>query len=144
MVYSAHRLQPQSSVLLQQSTSILTGMGRNSRLLYHKPDKNAIVTIAISNILRSQEISPLFHFTDGAPVEPCPAILKSLERGNAPHFLSGNDRTTASKEKLWFIHPQTKKELEALLRILNDHGEEKLLHYIKYRYLKGETRKIRY
>ena len=49
-----------------------------------------------------------------------------------------------SKEKLWFIHPQTKKELEALLRILNDHGEEKLLHYIKYRYLKGETRKIRY
>ena len=28
-----------------------------------------------------------------------------------------------SKEKLWFIHPQTKKELEALLRILNDHGE---------------------
>ena len=49
-----------------------------------------------------------------------------------------------SKEKLWFIHPQTKKELEALLRILNDHGEEKLLHYIKYRYLRGETRKIKY
>ena len=49
-----------------------------------------------------------------------------------------------SKEDLWFIHPQTKKELEALLRILNDHGEEKLLHYIKYRYLKGETRKIKY
>ena len=44
-----------------------------------------------------------------------------------------------SKEKLWFIHPQTKKELEALLRILNDHGEEKLLHYIKHRYLKEET-----
>ena len=49
-----------------------------------------------------------------------------------------------SKEKLWFIHPQTRKELEALLRILNDHGEEKLLHYIKYRYLRGETRKIKY
>ena len=49
-----------------------------------------------------------------------------------------------SKEKLWFIHPQTKKELEALLRILNDHGEKKLLHYIKYRYLRGETRKIKY
>ena len=39
---------------------------------------------------------------------------------------------------------ELEKELEALLRILNDHGEEKLLHYIKYRYLKGETRKIRY
>lgn len=75
-------------------------MGRNSRLLYHKPDKNAIVTIAISNILRSQEISPLFHFTDGAPVEPCPAILESLERGNAPHFLSGNDRTTAGSANI--------------------------------------------
>lgn len=78
-------------------------MGRNSRLLYHKPDKNAIVTIAISNILRSQEISPLFHFTDGAPVEPCPAILESLERGNAPHFLSGNDRTTAGSANIGIV-----------------------------------------
>ena len=41
-----------------------------------------------------------------------------------------------SKERLWFIHPQTKKELEALLRILADHGEEKTLHYIKHVYLK--------
>ena len=41
-----------------------------------------------------------------------------------------------SKEKLWFIHPETKKDLEALLRILSDHGEKKLLHYIKYRYLR--------
>lgn len=43
-----------------------------------------------------------------------------------------------SKERLWFIHPQTNKELEALLRILYDHGEKKLLHYIKYVYLKDE------
>ena len=28
-----------------------------------------------------------------------------------------------SKEKLWFIHPKTKRDLEALLRILSDHGE---------------------
>ena len=41
-----------------------------------------------------------------------------------------------SRDELWFIHPQTKKELEALLRILNDHGEKKLLHYLKYRYLR--------
>ena len=61
-------------------------------------------------------------YTDGQPLE---------------YFLK-------SKERLWFIHPQTQKELEALLRILNDHGEKKLLHYIKYRYLKGESRKIRY
>ena len=49
-----------------------------------------------------------------------------------------------SKEKLWFIHPRTKKELEALLRILNDHGERKLLHYIKHVYLKNGPREPRY
>ena len=31
------------------------------------------------------------------------------------------------KEKLWFIHPKTKRDLEGLLRILNDHGEEACL-----------------
>ena len=49
-----------------------------------------------------------------------------------------------SKEELWFIHPQTKKELEALLRILKDHGEKKLLHYIKHVYLKNGPREPRY
>lgn len=32
-----------------------------------------------------------------------------------------------SKEKLWFIHPETKRDLEAMLRILADHGEKKTL-----------------
>ena len=41
-----------------------------------------------------------------------------------------------SKEKLWFVHPETKRDLEALLRILSDHGEEKMLHYIKKVYLR--------
>ena len=41
-----------------------------------------------------------------------------------------------SKERLWFIHTDTKRDLEALLRILNDHGEEVLLSYIKNVYLK--------
>lgn len=41
-----------------------------------------------------------------------------------------------SKERLWFIHPDTKRDLEDLLRILNDHGEEVLLSYIKNVYLK--------
>ena len=40
------------------------------------------------------------------------------------------------KEKLWFIHPKTKRDLEGLLRILNDHGEEVLISYIKKVYLK--------
>lgn len=45
-----------------------------------------------------------------------------------------------SKERLWFIHPNTKRDLEALLRILADHGEEKTLHYIRHVYLKQGPR----
>lgn len=45
------------------------------------------------------------------------------------YFLKG-------KEKLWFIHPQTKRELEGLLRILDDCGEETALWYIKHVYLR--------
>ena len=41
-----------------------------------------------------------------------------------------------SKEKLWFMHPDTKRDLEGLLRILNDHGEEVLFSYIRKVYLK--------
>ncbi len=40
------------------------------------------------------------------------------------------------KDKLWFIHPETKRDLEALLRILSDHGEEALFRYIRRRYLR--------
>ena len=46
-----------------------------------------------------------------------------------------------SKERLWFIHPDTKRDLEALLRILNDHGEEVLLSYIKNVYLKKKKKR---
>ena len=45
------------------------------------------------------------------------------------YFLKG-------KEKLWFIHPETSRDLEALLRILSDHGEEKMLRYVRNVYLK--------
>ena len=40
-----------------------------------------------------------------------------------------------SKEALWFIHPQTKRELEGILRILADHGEDKMLDFVKNVYL---------
>lgn len=43
-----------------------------------------------------------------------------------------------SKPKLWFVHPQTKKELEGLLRMLADKGERKTLWYIRNVYLKKE------
>ena len=40
------------------------------------------------------------------------------------------------KDKLWFIHPETKRDLEALLRVLKDHGEERTFRYVKNGYLK--------
>ena len=46
------------------------------------------------------------------------------------------------KDSLWFIHPQTKRELEGLLRILNDYGEDTVIWYIKNVYLrKGRKRR---
>lgn len=47
-----------------------------------------------------------------------------------------------SKEKLWFIHPKTKRDLEGLLRILNDHGEKVLISYIKNVYLKKDKKEL--
>ena len=53
-------------------------------------------------------------YTDAAPLE---------------YYMKGTD-------KLWFVHPETKRDLKALLTILRDHGEEKLIYYIKHVYLK--------
>lgn len=41
-----------------------------------------------------------------------------------------------SKEHLWFVHQDTKAQMEFLLRMLADHGEEKTLRYIKRVYLR--------
>ena len=43
-----------------------------------------------------------------------------------------------NRDRLWFVHKTTKRQMEGLLRMLADQGEEKTLHYIKYRFLKGE------
>ena len=46
-----------------------------------------------------------------------------------------------NKEKLWFVHPQTAKELEGLLRLLAVHGEEDTFWFVKNVYLKKGKRK---
>ena len=43
----------------------------------------------------------------------------------------------ASKEKLWFVHEDTNRDLEQLLRMLAEKGEKETLKYIKHVYLKG-------
>ena len=57
-------------------------------------------------------------------------------RGDAYTDRDPLDYYLKSKDSLWFIHPDTKKDLEALLRILADHGEKKTLSYIRRVYLK--------
>ena len=41
-----------------------------------------------------------------------------------------------NKEKLWFIHPATARELEGLLCMLAKYGEEKTFWFIRHVYLK--------
>lgn len=45
-----------------------------------------------------------------------------------------------SKERLWFIHPDTKEQMEYLLKMLAVRGEEYTLSYIKNIYLKNKGR----
>ena len=82
----------------------------------------------------------------GAPMPPKYIAEMVMDRISASRTYQGDAYTQQhplayfmkSKEKLWFIHPDTKKDLEALLRILADHGEDKLLWYIRHRYLKKQ------
>ncbi|MDO4619702.1 MAG: DUF5662 family protein [Lachnospiraceae bacterium] len=53
------------------------------------------------------------------------------DRAALDYYLKG-------KEKSWFIHEETKKQLEFLLRMWADKGEEKTIRYIKHVFLKGE------
>ena len=41
-----------------------------------------------------------------------------------------------SKEKMWFIHKETRKQMEFLLTMLAEKGERKTLSYIKHVFLK--------
>ena len=39
---------------------------------------------------------------------------------------------------LWFVHPETLSQLEFLLRMLSERGEDDTLYYIRYHFLKGD------
>lgn len=45
-----------------------------------------------------------------------------------------------SKARLWFVHERTKKQLEYLLAMLAEKGEEETLAYIRYVFLKEKDR----
>ena len=39
---------------------------------------------------------------------------------------------------LWFVHPETLSQLEFLLRMLSERGEDDTLYYIRHHFLKGD------
>lgn len=46
-----------------------------------------------------------------------------------------------SRDKCWFIHDETKRDMEFLLRMWADRGEEYTIRYIRYVYLGKKRRK---
>ena len=40
------------------------------------------------------------------------------------------------KDKMWFVHPQTRRELEGFLRMLAAYGEARTFSYMRRVYLK--------
>ena len=45
-----------------------------------------------------------------------------------------------SRERSWYIHDVTKRQLEFLLRMWAEKGEEHTIGYIRYVFLAGENR----
>lgn len=74
-----------------------------------------------------------------------------MDRISACKNYSGDTYTDASpleyflknKDRLWFMHKTTKRELEGLLRMLSEQGEEKTFAYIRQVYLPKGRRKRR-
>ncbi len=48
-----------------------------------------------------------------------------------------------SREKSWYIHPRTKREMEFLLRMWADRGEDYTIRYIRDVFLRGGKRRHR-
>jgi hypothetical protein len=48
-----------------------------------------------------------------------------------------------SRERLWFVHPETRRQMELLLRMWAEKGEDYTVRYIRYVFLKGEGPGIR-
>lgn len=110
------------------STSWIHHYGRNKHHFEHWVDysldgdkvicgvpmpKKYIVEMVMDRISASRTYNPE-TYTDEAPLK---------------YFLKG-------KDKLWFIHEDTNRDLEMLLRMLAEKGETETFRYIKNTYLK--------
>ena len=88
------------------------------------------------------------HVLAGMPMPRKYIAEMIMDRISASRVYSPKGYTDASplayyekgKEKLWFIHEDTKEQLEYLLKMLAVKGEAATLSYIKNVYLKGKGR----
>ena len=88
------------------------------------------------------------HVLAGMPMPRKYIAEMIMDRISASRVYSPQGYTDASplayyekgKEKLWFIHEDTKEQLEDLLKMLAVKGEAATLSYIKNVYLKGKGR----
>ncbi len=88
------------------------------------------------------------HVLAGMPMPRKYIAEMIMDRISASRVYHPDDYTDASplayyekgKEKLWFIHEDTKAQLEYLLKMLAVKGEAVTLAYIKNVYLKGKGR----
>lgn len=87
----------------------------------------------------------------GAPMPRRYVAEMVMDRISACRNYSGDTYTDAApleyflknKDRIWFIHKRTKRELEGLLRMLAEKGEEKTFAYIRQVYLPGGRNKRR-
>lgn len=79
----------------------------------------------------------------GAPMPRRYVAEMVMDRISASQVYNGskyNDRMPLeyfmrNKDKLWFVHKRTKRQLEYILRLLADEGEEAMYDYVKYTFL---------
>ena len=84
------------------------------------------------------------HVLAGMPMPRKYIAEMIMDRISASRIYHPDNYTDASpleyyekgKDRLWFIHEDTKAQLEYLLRMLAVKGEAYTLHYIRYVYLK--------
>ena len=87
----------------------------------------------------------------GAPMPRRYIVEMVMDRISACKNYSGDTYTDAApleyymrnRERLWFMHKDTKRELESLLRMLSEKGEERTFAYIRQVYLPAGKRKRR-
>ena len=90
------------------------------------------------------------HVINGAKMPRKYVAEMVMDRISASRNYLGDDAYTdrapyeyfmKNKDRLWFIHRETSRDLEALLHMLADKGEDKTLAYIKHVYLKKGPKK---